>query len=158
MDSTEFGTPARRTANQVYGAVRKAVSDQAPGYADVLKQYHEGTTHLRDLERDLSLGNKAAVATSLRKLQAVMREDVASAYGAARRIRAGTGRSRGGRLREGLAGQAMSTLAPRGTGARRWRGRCGRGRRVAAGHAAASRWRKPAAGWRGVAVGRPRKW
>ena len=114
MDSTEFGTPARRTANQVYAAVRKAVSDQAPGYADALKQYHEATNHLRDLERDLSLGNKAATATALRKLQAVMREDVASAYGA----RAGYARELEGAgaagLREGLAGQAMSTLAPRG--------------------------------------------
>ena len=81
VDSAPYGTPERRLANKVYFSVRKAVEAQAPGYGKVLKNYHEASQHLKDLERALSLGKSAATETALRKLQAVMRNDVTSAFG-----------------------------------------------------------------------------
>ena len=114
METTEFGTPARRVANQVYHAVREAVAEQAPGYARTLSDYHEATKHLRDLEKELSLGNKAAAATALRKLQAVMRKDVASAYGQRADYAKELDRAGARGLHEALAGQALSEWAPRG--------------------------------------------
>ena len=81
VDSAPYGTPERRLANEVYFTVRKSIEAQAPEYGKVLKNYHEASKHLKDLEQGLSLGKSARSETALRKLQAVMRNDVTSAYG-----------------------------------------------------------------------------
>ena len=118
VDSAPFGTPERRVANQVYHAIRNAIGEQAPGYKKVLSEYSEASTHLKDLERALSLGKAAATETALRKLQAVMRNDVTSAYGK-RAEYAGELKGAGaGRLDEALAGQALSPWTPRALASR----------------------------------------
>ena len=114
VDSAPFSTPERRLAEQVYFSVRKSVEAQAPGYGKVLKGYHEASKHLKDLEQGLSLGKSARSETALRKLQAVMRNDVTSAYGkraeyAKELIGAGAEN-----LEASLAGQALQSWAPRG--------------------------------------------
>ena len=79
-----------------------------------MKEYHEASRHLKDLEKALSLGQNAATETALRKLQAVMRNDVTSAYGkrgeyASELVGAGAQD-----LMPKLAGQALQPWAPRG--------------------------------------------
>ena len=117
-DSTEYGTPSRGLADKVYFAVRKSIEAEAPEYGKVLSEYHQASTHLRNLERSLSLGHNAAVETSLRKLQAVMRNDVTSAYGKraeyARDLK-GAGATK---LDAMLAGQALQTWMPRALASR----------------------------------------
>ena len=113
VDSAPFSTPERRLAEQVYFAVRKSVEAQAPGYGKVLKNYHEASKHLKDLEQALSLGKSAATETALRKLQAVMRNDVTSAYGKRAEYAKELAGAGAGNLEEALAGQAMQPWMPR---------------------------------------------
>ena len=112
--STEHGTPARSMADKIYFAFRKAVDAQAPGYGEVLTNYHQASNHLEDLERALSLGNKAGTETALRKLQAIGRNDVTSAYG--KRAEYGKELADAGAtgLESMIAGQSLSSWAPRG--------------------------------------------
>ena len=114
LDSTKYGTPERKLATEVYFTVRKSIEAQAPGYGKVLTKYHEATNHLKDLERSLSLGKSAATETSLRKLQAVMRDDVSSAYGKRAEYASELAESGAGNLEPMLAGQALESWMPRG--------------------------------------------
>ena len=114
LDSTEYGSPARKVANQSYFVIRKAIEDQAPGYGKVLEEYHLASKHLKDLEQSLSLGNKSGTETALRKLQAVMRDDVTSAYGKRAEYAEELKKAGGTGIEEKLAGQALQPYAPRG--------------------------------------------
>ena len=114
LDSTEYGSPARKVANQSYFAIRKSIEDQAPGYGKVLEEYHLASKHLKDLEQSLSLGNKSGTETALRKLQAVMRDDVTSAYGKRAEYAEELKKAGGTGIEEKLAGQALQPYAPRG--------------------------------------------
>ena len=118
LDSAPFGTPERRMAEQVYFATRKAVEAQAPGYGKVLSDYNQASNHLRDLERALSVGKTAATETALRKLQAVMRNDVTSAYGQRARYASELKGAGAGLLDEALAGQSLNPWMPRSFGSR----------------------------------------
>ena len=113
-ESTQYGTPERKVANEVYHAVRKSIVDQAPEYAKVMKGYETGSKHLRDVEKALSLGEKAAAETALRKLQAIVKNDVSSAYGQ-RGIFADELQAAGASgLKERMAGMQASSFVPRG--------------------------------------------
>ena len=118
VDSAPYGTPERRLANEVYFAVRKSIEAQAPGYGKVLKSYHEASKHLKDLERGLSLGKSAASETALRKLQAVMRNDVTSAYGKRGEYAKQLVESGAANLEPTLAGQALQPWTPRALASR----------------------------------------
>ena len=118
VDSAPYGTPERRLANEVYFSVRKSVEAQAPGYGKVLKGYHEASKSLKNLERGLSLGKNAASETALRKLQAVMRNDVSSAYGKRGEYAAQLVESGAANLEPTLAGQALQPWTPRALASR----------------------------------------
>ena len=118
VDSAPFGSPERRMANQAYFAVRQAIEKQAPGYGKVMRGYHEATNHLRDLERALSLGKTAATETALRKLQAVMRNDVTSAFGKRGEYARELADAGAGNLDVQLAGQALNPWTPRALASR----------------------------------------
>ena len=114
MDSTQYGTPDWKVANEAYQAVKKTIVYQAPEYARVMKDYEQGTKLLKEIEGELSLGKNKNAATALRKLQAIIRDDVSSAYGRRAEL-AGELEAAGARgLEETLAGQAMSSVLPRG--------------------------------------------
>ena len=118
VDSAPFNTPERRLANQAYFTVRKTIEAQAPGYGKVMKGYHEASKHLKDLERGLSLGKSAATETALRKLQAVMRNDVTSAYGKRAEYAKELAGAGAGNLESTLAGQALQPWMPRALASR----------------------------------------
>ena len=101
-------------ANEAYQAVKQTITDQAPGYAKVMKDYTQATDLLQEIQKELSLGKKGTPATALRKLQAIIRDDVSSAYG--RRAELGDVLEGAGArgLKESLAGQSMSSVLPRG--------------------------------------------
>lgn len=113
-DSLPFGTPARNVANNVYGAVRQQITDQAPEYARVMKDYEDASALINEIEGTLSLGKKASVDQSLRKLQSILRNNVYTGYGA--RVSLGEELARRGapNLFPQLAGMAMEPIAPRG--------------------------------------------
>ena len=116
LDSTQYGTPEWRVANEAYQAVKQTVTDQAPGYAKVMGDYTQATELLKEMQGELSLGKGKNAATAMRKLQAIIRNDVSSAYG--RRAELGGMLEDAGAtgLTEKLAGQSMSSPIPRGFG------------------------------------------
>ena len=120
LDSTPFNTPERRIANKAYFSVRKAIEAQAPGYGE---SYVGAITRRRTicviLRRPCPLGKTAATETALRKLQAVMRNDVTSiAYGQRARYAKELKGAGANLLDEALAGQAMNPWMPRSFGSR----------------------------------------
>ena len=115
-----FGKLAReeKTAyaagKQVYDSVKSEIGKQAPTYAQVMKGYSESSDLINEIERTLSLGDKASADTAMRKLQSLMRNNVNTNYG--RRISLAQELSNAGGidLMPALAGQAMNSLTPRG--------------------------------------------
>lgn len=104
---------ARLAAGKVYDAAKSTIQDQAPTYAKVMKDYSEASSQISELERALSLGDKASKDTAMRKLQSLMRNNVQTNYGN-RLSLANTLEERGGvELMPSLAGQAMNSLTPR---------------------------------------------
>ena len=114
VESTEPHSPSRRMANGVYNAVRDSIVEQAPGYAKVMKAYEESSTHLRDLERALSIGDKAMSETSLGKLMGTMRDDVNSKFGFRAGYRADLQRAGADNITPALAGASLDSWIPRG--------------------------------------------
>lgn len=64
-DTTQFGTAARKAADTAYNAVKNEITKQAPSYAKVMKNYTAATETLQEVERALSLGNKATLRASM---------------------------------------------------------------------------------------------
>jgi len=116
----DFGklNPTEKTAysagKQVYDSVKSEISKQAPEYAKVMKEYENASELTKEIERSLSLGNKASADTAMRKLQSLMRNNVNTNYGQrlnlAQQLEASGGRD----LMPALAGQAMGDWTPRG--------------------------------------------
>lgn len=112
-DATQPGTPARRAADTAYNAVKSEITSQAPTYAKVMKDYTQASETLKEVEKALSLGQKSAADTSMRKLQSLMRNNVNTNYGN-RLDLAKTLESNGAEILPAVAGQAMSSWTPRG--------------------------------------------
>jgi len=105
---------ARMAAGGVYESIKKEITKQAPEYAKTMKAYSDASDLIREIERTLSLGQKASADTAMRKLQSLMRSNVQTNY--SQRINLGKElEAAGGReMMPALAGQAMSEFTPRG--------------------------------------------
>lgn len=112
-DSAQFGTPARKAADTAYNAIKSQIEFQAPTYAKVMKDYGQASQTLSEIEKALSLGNKASADTSMRKLQSLMRNNVNTNYGNRLNL-AKTLEDNGADILPALAGQAASSFTPRG--------------------------------------------
>lgn len=110
------GTPARAAASEIYNAVKKTIVEYDPKYAQVMKDYELASTQIRELERAMSLGEKASADTALRKLQSIMRNNVNTNYG--RRLELGKLLEENGakHLMAALSGQSLNAWFPRGLG------------------------------------------
>lgn len=118
-DSLEYGSPARNAADEIYGAVRGEVAQQAPDYAKAMADYENASKLIGELQHSLSLKNTAQTDTTLRKLQSIFRNNANTNYG--QRVELGRQLEAAGAtdLFPMLAGQAMSSALPRalsGTG------------------------------------------
>jgi len=112
--ATEFGSASRVAANEVYHAIRNEIARQAPDYAKIMKGYETASDLIVDVERSLSMGNKAAVDTTLRKLQSIMRNNAYTNYGRRADLGAKLAEKGAPTLMESLAGQALNAKLPRG--------------------------------------------
>jgi hypothetical protein len=112
-DATQFGTPGRKAADTAYNAIKAQIEFQAPTYAKVMKDYSQASRTLTEIEKSLSLGNKAAADTSMRKLQSLMRNNVNTNYGNRLNL-AKTLEDQGADILPAIAGQAASSFTPRG--------------------------------------------
>ena len=105
---------ARLAAGNVYNAVKSEITKQAPGYAKVMKEYSDATETIKEIEKALSLGNKAAADTSMRKLQSLMRNNANTSYGYRLDLAKQLEQAGRNQLMPALAGQALNDLTPRG--------------------------------------------
>lgn len=108
----------RAFASSVTKNVKQAIVDQVPQYADAMKDYWQRTRDIDEIERSLSLGDRASVDTGLRKLQSLTRNNVSTNYGN-RLSSAEKLKTEGGvDIMPAVAGQALNSWLPRG--AARW--------------------------------------
>jgi hypothetical protein len=117
QQSLPYGTPARKVADDLYNSVKNEIVKQAPDYAKVMGDYEQASFLLKDIEGSLSLGKKANIDTSVRKLQSILRNNANTNYG--RRVDLGrqleaTGVPGADTLFPQLAGQMLSSFTPRG--------------------------------------------
>lgn len=105
---------AYSTGKQVYDAVKKEISNQAPEYSKVMKNYTEATEQIKEIERALSLGQKASADTAMRKLQSLMRNNVNTNYGQRLELAKQLEAMGGNEMMPALAGQALNEFTPRG--------------------------------------------
>jgi hypothetical protein len=105
---------ARASAGKVYDSLRKEIATQAPEYSKVMKDYSEASETIKEIERALSLGQKASADTSMRKLQSLMRNNVNTNYGQRQQLADVLQQSGGQDFMPALAGHALNDWAPRG--------------------------------------------
>ena len=105
---------ARSAAGKVYDSIKSEISKQAPEYSKVMKGYSEASETIKEIERALSLGQKASADTSMRKLQSLMRNNVNTNYGQRNQLAELLQQSGGQDFMPALAGQSLSSFTPRG--------------------------------------------
>lgn len=105
---------ARLAAGNIYNSVKSEISKQAPTYANTMKDYSDATDTIREIERALSLGNKASADTAMRKLQSLSRNNVNTNYGNRLELAKTLEQQGGNEIMPAIAGQAMNTWMPRG--------------------------------------------
>jgi len=106
---------AARILDDVYHQTKATIVEQAPNYANVMKEYAKATELLNEIQRTLSLGDKAMPDTALRKLQSIMRDNVNTNYGQRLNLMDELNAIEGATdIMPVLAGQALSKYTPRG--------------------------------------------
>ena len=114
LEGLDPKTNSYNTVNQVYGAIKSEIVKQAPVYANVMRDYTRSLDQIREVERALSLGNKASADTAMRKLQSLMRDNVQTNYGQRVKLAKQLEEQGGQMMMPGIAGQALQSVVPRG--------------------------------------------
>jgi hypothetical protein len=103
-----------RIGKNIYDAVKSTIADQAPTYSKVMSDYTNASENISEIERGLSLGNRASADTALRKLQSLTRNNVNTNYGnrldLAKQLEMEGGRP----FISALSGQSLSSPTARG--------------------------------------------
>lgn len=107
----------RAAIEKIYASLKNEITQQAPVYSSVMKNYSEGSDAIMEIQKALSLGKKSSEDTALRKLQSVMRNNVNTNYGRRVDLAKQLEEEGGVRLMPSLAGQALSSPVPRGLAA-----------------------------------------
>jgi len=107
-------TNANRIASDIYNSIKGTVSEQAPKYAEVMRDYHDASEQIQEIEKALSLGNRASADTAMRKLQSINRNNVSTNYGQRLNLAQQLEQEGGRPFINALAGQAMSSPNARG--------------------------------------------
>ena len=105
---------ARASIGEIYNSVKSSIQKQAPTYANTMREYSVASEQIREIERALSLGKGASVDTAMRKLQSLMRNNVQTNYGSRTKLAQQLEKAGGQEFMPGLAGQALSSVTPRG--------------------------------------------
>jgi hypothetical protein len=98
----------------VYSSIKNEINKQAPTYAKTMKAYSESTDLIREIERSLSLGDKASADTAMRKLQSLTRNNVNTNYGQRLKLAQELEAQGGQQMMPALSGQALAEFTPRG--------------------------------------------
>lgn len=114
LEGLDPKTNSYNTINQVYNSIKSEIVKQAPVYANVMREYTQSMDQIKEVERALSLGNKASADTAMRKLQSLMRDNVQTNYGQRVRLAKQLEEKGGQMMMPGIAGQALQSVVPRG--------------------------------------------
>tara|TARA_R110000787_G_C13422466_1_gene444978 strand:- start:24 stop:1775 length:1752 start_codon:yes stop_codon:yes gene_type:complete len=99
---------------QMYDSVREVISNQAPVYGTIMKDYSDATRHIKELEKTLSLKDTASADTTFRKLASSLKNNVNTNFGQRAELVGDLQGASGEPLKAAIAGQAASSITPRG--------------------------------------------
>jgi hypothetical protein len=105
---------AKSILTQTRGIVKQTIVKQDKNYAKTMKDYEDALGLERELEKALSLGDKASVDSALRKLQSLGRDNVNTSYAYRKDLADTLRKETGVDLMPAVAGQTMNTFTPRG--------------------------------------------
>jgi hypothetical protein len=105
---------AKMVGGDIVNAIKSEITKQAPEYSKAMKDYHAASDQITEMERALSLGNKASKDTAMRKLQSVMRNNVNTNYGNRQALAKQLEEMGGREIMPALAGQSLNSGTPRG--------------------------------------------
>lgn len=107
-----------RNAMRIKSELSKSIGDvieaQHPQYRDIMANYGKQAEQAKNIEKSLSLGKKAGEETSLRKLQSALKDNVQTDYKYRQNALDLLEKYSGNDLKSSLAGQALSSIPPRG--------------------------------------------
>jgi len=105
---------ANRIGGNIYNSVKGTITRQAPKYSEVMSDYADASESIREIEKALSLGNRASADTALRKLQSLTRNNVNTNYGNRLNLAQQLEMEGGKPFISALSGQALSSPTARG--------------------------------------------
>jgi len=105
---------AQRVITGTSKAIKDTIIEQAPDYADAMKDYERMSATINEIESALSLGNKKSKDTALRKLQSLTRNNVQTNYGGRLDMAQQLADAGGKDIMPSVAGQSLSSVTPRG--------------------------------------------
>lgn len=118
LDALYPDSPMQKQVQRAVTSVRNTVKDtivaQDKNYAKTMKAYEESLSLEREIERALSLGNRSAADTAIRKLQSLTRNNANTNYGYRMELAKALQEQGGQDIMPALAGQALSSFTPRG--------------------------------------------
>lgn len=105
---------ASAVGKNLYHSIKNTIAKQSPSYAKAMKEYTESSEMINEIQRALSLGDKASIDTSLRKLQSLMRDNTSTNYGNRQKLADELEKAGGQEFMPALAGQTLKQVEPRG--------------------------------------------
>lgn len=117
VDTTEPHTPENRFATQVYNEIKGLLNNTSPEYRTMTSDYAKHIGQIKDIERELSLKEGSNPGTALRKLQSLMRNNANTSWDYRNQLSQQLIDAGAKDLIPSLAGQNVSTWAPRGLAA-----------------------------------------
>lgn len=111
--TTKQGTLSSTVAGSVYNATKAEITRQVPEYAAAMKDYANASDSIGEMRRTMSVNDRAAPDTTLRKLQSTMRNNVNTNYGQREKLLDTLAKHQPD-LPAALAGQSLNTTMPRG--------------------------------------------
>lgn len=105
---------ARMVAKNLYDSVKNEISNQAPTYSKVMKDYSQASDLINEIERTFSLKQSGNPDTAMRKLQSLMRNNVNTNYGNRLDLFKTLEDKGRNELTSAIAGQALNSWTPRG--------------------------------------------
>lgn len=114
LEGLQPRTASDAAIKSIYNSIKTEITNQAPTYAKTMKAYSDSTDLIKQVEKALSIGDKASADTAMRKLQSLMRNNVNTNYGQRLNLAKALEQEGGHQMMPALAGQALSTWTPRG--------------------------------------------
>jgi hypothetical protein len=115
-DETQFGTSSRLIADKVYHAVKSEIVKNDPTYAKTMADYETASNLTKEVERALSLGDKASIDTAMRKFLSLTRNNANTNFGNRIQLARELEQNGAPNLFSDISGQSLNTWTPRGLG------------------------------------------